>query len=57
MACPIGVVFGYSLTAIMIAHLNWRWAFYIQAVMIMPCILVFILTPSIYFNIEDAIKS
>jgi len=29
LASPLGVVFGFSLTSVMVKYLTWRWSFYI----------------------------
>jgi len=55
LAPPLGVMGGYGLTAVMIAHLNWRWTFYVQAVLAIPCILAFALSPIKYLDIDAAV--
>ncbi len=57
IASPVGVVVGYAFTAVAIAEMTWRWTFYFQAFMFIPCIVAFILTPQKYFDIEQAIKN
>lgn len=57
LAPPLGVVTGYILTAIFIAHLSWQWAFYTQAVIaIVPVSLALIMIKGKYFDIERAIE-
>ncbi len=57
LAPPLGVVTGYILTAIFIAHLSWQWAFYAQAVTAaVPVSLALILIKGRYFDIERAIE-
>eukprot|EP00347_Sterkiella_histriomuscorum_P015691 403356061 len=57
LAPPIGVVLGYLITAFMIAYYTWQYAFYIQAVMIGPCLIGFMITPDKYFDIEKAVTN
>ena len=53
---PLGVVIGYVITAILIANFNWKWAFYMQAALMLPCIICFLMTPTKYFDIEAAVE-
>ena len=57
LAPPIGVVFGYAMTAILIAYFSWEYVFYVQAIMIAPCVIAFLVTPSKYFDIEQALEN
>ena len=54
MAAPLGIFLGFTLTSFMVSILTWEWSFYIQSVGILPCILGFIVTPSKYFEVENA---
>lgn len=57
LAPPLGVVTGYILTAVYIAHLSWQWAFYTQAVIaIVPISFAILMIKGKYFDIERAIE-
>jgi MFS family permease len=57
LAPPLGVVTGYILTAIFIAHLSWQWAFYAQAVLaIGPIAMGILMIKGKYFEIEKALE-
>lgn len=53
---PIGVLLGFGLTGIMVDILDWRWAFYFQVILFIPCFIVFIIVPNDYFSIHEASK-
>lgn len=56
LAPPVGVVFGYVMTAIMIAQLSWQWVFYSQAgVAIVLGTITLGLVKNKYFDIEAAV--
>ena len=57
LACPLGVVIGFSLTSLMVAEPfeDWRYSFYAQAALMAPCALCFLLTPAKYLNISNTI--
>ncbi len=44
------------MTAILIANLNWKWTFYLQTMLIIPCLFAFMITPIEYFDIELAVR-
>lgn len=57
LAPPLGVVTGYIVTAIYIAHLSWQWAFYTQAVIaVVPITVALVMIKGKYFDIERAIE-
>ncbi|CDW83082.1 major facilitator superfamily [Stylonychia lemnae] len=56
LAPPIGVVLGYSLTAFMVYHFTWRYIFYLQSILVIPCVIAMISIPNKYFDIETAIQ-
>ncbi len=57
LAPPLGVVTGYILTDIFIAHLSWQWAFYVQAVLAAgPIAMGILMIKSKYFEIERALE-
>jgi len=43
---------GYVLCATIQNNLGWRWAFYIQAIAIFPCIVSILITPKEYMDIN-----
>jgi predicted MFS family arabinose efflux permease len=45
---PLGVITGYSLTAVLILYVNWKWTFYGQAFAMIPLALFFLMTPAKY---------
>lgn len=48
---------GYTLCASLVSYgINWRYSFYIQAILIVPTILAILLTPKKYFDLENAVK-
>jgi len=53
---PLGVVTGYSMCASLLENLGWRWAFYIQAMLLCPSFIGILLTPSKYFDIQELTK-
>lgn len=53
LAPPIGVMLGYVLTALLIAHYTWHWIFYLQAATSLVLGLVVIgFVKMRYFDIE-----
>ena len=57
LAPPLGVVTGYIVTAIYIAHLSWHWAFYTQAVIaVVPITVGLVMIKGKYLDIERAIE-
>ena len=58
LCSPIGVLIGYILCASVMSYsLDWRYAFYIQAVCFILPVSALILTPRKYFDLEAAIES
>jgi hypothetical protein len=55
LASPLGVVLGFTLTYFMNEHYYWEYSFFIQATLIFPCIACIVVTPSKYFNVEQAV--
>ena len=53
---PLGVVLGYGLCAGFQETIGWRWAFYIQAICLGPCLLSIICVPLRYLNIKQMNK-
>jgi MFS family permease len=56
LACPLGVVLGYTLTYYMTLYHSWEWSFDIQALVMLPCIGCLIVTPSHYLNITKTVE-
>lgn len=60
LASPLGIVFGYAMTAIFVSLGNnhpvfsWEWSFWTQVALLTVNISVFAGTPSKYFDIEKA---
>jgi len=53
IAAPIGIVSGYSMSAAFLNNLGWRWAFYVQAVLMLPCMIIMFAIPSKYMDIKN----
>lgn len=49
LAVPLGIVVGYILTALLVMQLSWKYAFYLQVVLLTPSGIMFFLYPSKYF--------
>ena len=49
---PIGVLFGYVLTTQLILNYNWKYAFYVQAVAVVPAIILVLVIPKRYFSLK-----
>lgn len=50
---------GYILSAILVESLNWKYAFYLQAVLLAPIALLYILYPVkylVFYNQEEEIN-
>lgn len=57
LAPPLGVVFGYGLTAVLIdMKVSWRISFILQGVTMACSCLVTLLIPDKYINIDDVLK-
>ena len=60
LAAPLGIVFGYAMTAIFIQLTDvndifgWKWSFWSQVGLLTINISLFAGTPSKYFDIEKA---
>lgn len=51
IATPLGVVIGYGMCAGLMENAGWRWAFYIQAFLLIPSFLGLIFIPGDYFDV------
>lgn len=49
---PLGVVLGYSLCASFLDNIGWKWAFYIQSILLMPSFLGILYFDKMYFDIQ-----
>lgn len=52
VSSPIGVLVGYVLTTQLIIYYTWKYAFYVQAVAVIPAILLVIAMPNRYFSLK-----
>ena len=57
LSSPLGVVCGFSLTAVMVRYATWHYSFYLQGISILPCALVFFLCPGKYLDIDGTNKA
>lgn len=57
LSSPLGVVGGFTLTAVMVRYGFWYYSFWIQGVLILPCAFSFFVTPRKYLDIEGTIKA
>lgn len=55
LASPMGVIIGYTMTFYMINYYSWEWSFYLQALLILPCVAAVLLTPTKYLDISFAV--
>ena len=55
MCSPLGVFVGFALSSIMASD-DWKWAFYIEALLMTPCILGLAATSHTWLNIEDVVN-
>jgi MFS family permease len=53
MASTIGVLIGYVFTAVLISMHNWRYSFYLQAIVVIPFEIMLIMTPAKYLSIKS----
>jgi len=51
IASPLGVIMGYGLSASFLDNIGWRWAFYVQSIMMIPSFLGILWTPYEYFDV------
>ena len=50
IAVPMGVTFGYVMTAIIISFTDWRWAFWLQTFIFGGCFTLILFTPNTYLD-------
>jgi MFS family permease len=41
VAVPLGVFLGYLLTSQFVLYLSWKWSFFTQVVLLIPCVVLF----------------
>lgn len=56
ISSPIGVILGYGISAIFQNNVGWRWAFRVQIILQLPCILFMLILPSKYFDLNAKYK-
>lgn len=49
---PLGLVLGYSMCAAFLDNIGWKWAFYIQAILLIPSFVGILSFPAKYFDIQ-----
>ena len=49
---PLGVVMGYGMCAAFLENIGWRWAFYIQSMLLVPSFLVLFTMPRKYVDVQ-----
>lgn len=49
---PLGVVGGYGMCAGFLSSLGWRWAFYVQAILLTPSLIAIFLIPRKYIDVQ-----
>lgn len=50
---PLGVVMGYGICASFLDTVGWRWAFYIQSVLLVPSCMVLFCMPRKYVDYQQ----
>jgi MFS family permease len=43
---------GYGMAAVFLDNIGWRWAFYIQAILLCPSMIGLVLIPFEYFDVQ-----
>lgn len=56
ISSPIGVILGYGLSSILQNNIGWRWAFRVQIILQLPCILFMLILPPKYFDLNAKYK-
>jgi hypothetical protein len=44
------------MCAVFQENIGWRWAFYVQSILLLPCIISIAMTPSRYMDIQGVAK-
>lgn len=50
VAVPMGVTFGYVMTAIIVSFSDWRWSFWLQTFIFGACFVLILFTPNSYLD-------
>lgn len=50
---PLGVVMGYGMCATFLENIGWRWAFYIQSILLLPSVVVIFVIPRKYVDYQS----
>ena len=56
IAAPCGVVIGYGMCAVMLSNVGWEYTFYAQSALLVPCVLLMLLLPSRYMDVNGTAK-
>ena len=56
ISSPLGVIIGYGMCASFLETIGWRWAFYIQAMLLMPSLIGMWIIPIEYVDIQACQK-
>jgi len=49
---PLGTIVGYAVAAFVQDSLGWRYAFYIQCILLVPCMAILIYMPETYYDVK-----
>ena len=52
IASPVGIVSGYSMSAVFLENIGWRFAFYIKAALMIPSLICMLMIPAKYMDIK-----
>ena len=52
ISSPLGVITGYIMCAVFQENIGWRYAFYIQSVLLIPVLFLIVSTPERYMDIQ-----
>ena len=55
ISSPLGIFLGFAFASVLNNKDNWQWAFYIQSLFTIPCVIGLLLTDSKWLNIEEAV--
>ena len=47
---------GYGMTAVFLDNIGWRWAFYVQSILLLPSMIGIIVIPFEYFDVQGTSK-
>ena len=53
---PLGTVLGYAVAALVQDSLGWRWAFYVQCMLLVPAMIILIKMPAMYYDVKNTGK-